>query len=1097
MKSGTPASNAVLTISDCGNIISNSTFQDRVYYATQTDLMCKPKACADGSAPTTCKIPQVCVAKAKWPKECATATKCDVSVCGGCAPIFLNDVGSRTCATCPDFATPTICRENPCDYSSKNSLQCANSASASFCLPSTCGGCKAQWYDTYGRPVCFSSSCSTTTVNFGKGAASLGFSVVNGLCKPVKGKKAPFPLFKDASQCTANCICVDNGLVDFGTCGQNLGFTLVMGACKSVQGCPERKTPLKMTFFDSLASCTTACPNPTAPIKQAASVAAIVTTATAATAVAAFQVQCPPGITQKACENPCLRARLPLCAEARGKDVICVADYCGNCTAKWLLNNQPFLCPSTQACTGSANCCTNTGTAPRDCTAFPCDVKTCGGATTCTVDPCRQCTPIFKDAQGREIPPSMCRGDINPSAFIKCESGDATCCKSGFRPLPCDIPPALLNNTCASLDCGNIVFKDRSCFADPCDSCSLQVRNARNLTITDQCQMTLPADVCTKVRCPAMTIPNCTARPPQCGDRNLVCIKDQCACQWRWYSVDMRAPSLECAAALQICWALTDCPTNYECDEIPAMQAQLSPEIAKQFICTQEICSCRPVLTPPVYGIRQPCGAADPNCCPDGLLKAQCSVQQAQWTCSQLTCDGATPDQCRPDGCNQCQLDVLDKAQQIISKGKCRLELDAQMKTACAKVQCPASSRTAACSPRPSCYPSDWALNCIVDPCSCRSLWVDQDIRSNIAPPCRNQIVAKCLTPEECPQNFECTDITPEIAARLDPQVKASLVCIQEPCTCRPISTSPNMLPPGFRLPCKGAKCCADGKGPLVCPAEITALACPTVQCQGVKISSCDSDGCNNCAIKLTGPNGTPIAPTLCRLPLNESSICPGTVCPPMNNAPNCGPRPSACPADWNLRCIRDPCVCSRSIWVDEDLRIAETACATAVEPPCATTCPTQFSCPGLNSPFRCIQERCTCRPIVDPLSMMAQQTLQMGQGPQMGGPQGKGQMGGPQGKGQMGGPQGKGQMIGGPQGKGQMIGGPQGTGQMMGGPQGKGQPMGGPQSKGQMMGPQGKGQMMGGPQGPMMGSPQGQMMMGGPSRGQMGVQNRTAPTAP
>jgi len=124
-----------------------------------------------------------------------------------------------------------------------------------------------------------------------------------------------------------------------------------------------------------------------------------------------------------------------------------------------------------------------------------------------------------------------------------------------------------------------------------------------------------------------------------------------------------------------------------------------------------------------------------------------------------------------------------------------------------------------------------------------------------------------------------------------------------------------------------------------------------------------------------------------------------------MNTAPNCGARPSACPADWNLRCIRDPCVCSRSIWVDEDLRIAEPACTAAVEPACATSCPTQFSCPGLAPPLKCIQERCTCRPIVDPLSIpqvdprLIAQQMQMQMGGQMGpqGQMGQGQMG-PQG---------------------------------------------------------------------------------------------------
>jgi hypothetical protein len=278
-------------------------------------------------------------------------------------------------------------------------------------------------------------------------------------------------------------------------------------------------------------------------------------------------------------------------------------------------------------------------------------------------------------------------------------------------------------------------------------------------------------------------------------------------------------------------------------------------------------------------------------------------------------------------------------------------------------------------------------------------MWIDQDVRTSLSPQCSKQIATPCMKPEDCPKDFECSDVTPDALARMDPATKKALVCIQEPCTCRPVTTNPAMLPPGFRLPCKGDKCCTDGKGPAVCPPQLAQISCGVVKCGDTAIGSCEADGCNGCNIKVTGKNGKVIDPANCRLPLNESAICPGVVCPPASGAPQCGPRPSQCPNDWKLRCIRDPCVCTRSIWVDEDLRIAEPACTTALQPQCASSCPTQFSCPGLNPPLRCIQEPCTCRPIVDPASIPQMQPggqmMQPGQpGGQMGQP--GGQMGQP-----------------------------------------------------------------------------------------------------
>lgn len=112
-----------------------------------------------------------------------------------------------------------------------------------------------------------------------------------------------------------------------------------------------------------------------------------------------------------------------------------------------------------------------------------------------------------------------------------------------------------------------------------------------------------------------------------------------------------------------------------------------------------------------------------------------------------------------------------------------------------------------------------------------------------------------------------------------------------------------------------------------------------------------------------------------CSLPADESLLCPTVTCPETDDEPNCGAWPDVCPTDWKLRCVTDPCTCTSSIWLDEDVRITSQECVAAIQPQCVTTCPEEFYCEELSefpadSGVECIQELCTCKPILDPSSV-------------------------------------------------------------------------------------------------------------------------------
>jgi len=480
-------------------------------------------------------------------------------------------------------------------------------------------------------------------------------------------------------------------------------------------------------------------------------------------------------------------------------------------------------------------------------------------------------------------------------------------------------------------------------------------------------------NVCPGVTCPDMGEPACGPKPTVCGEGwNLKCIVDRCACKWRWFSADIRAPSASCSAALQQCTPQDQCPKEFECDapESDPLIASLDPKVLSQLECSQDQCTCRPIYTAPSTGVRTVCEPDSPGCCEDGLLPSpQCSAAEAQQACTRVVCEGVEADSCVADGCQSCGLTIWDADANQIDSTKCKVNVIDELADACGGVVCPDEViQNANCPPRPSCYPDDWKLECILNPCTCRTMWVSEDVR-RVPATCSATIVPEPVDSKDCPKEFSCLQASADTEARVPDEVEDAMICVQEPGSCRPVQALPEWLPPGFRLPCKESECCEDGEGPLVCPRQNAETACEFVLCDGIKPATCASDGCDQCNIVYLNEKNQPYDLAKCAVPFDSSAYCPGVSCENIEPTEDCPSRPDTCPGDWKLKCVQDPCSCFRKIWVDEDVRLSSTECSSAIVPACVAPddCPKNFECENLPFGGRCIQEPCTCRPVVIP----------------------------------------------------------------------------------------------------------------------------------
>mmetsp|Transcript_20443 Transcript_20443/g.28749 ORF Transcript_20443/g.28749 Transcript_20443/m.28749 type:complete len:1085 (+) Transcript_20443:25-3279(+) len=989
------AATPTITVNKNTRSVTDLSIEDKRFLVTQTDH-CKPRKRCAGKVATNCKKAQICGNKAKFSQKCKAAATCQVNMCD-CTPIFKDASKKTVCEdeVCSNGLKKMTCASNPCDgWQAQNPC-----AEATQCVVDRCGGCSAVLTNDLGVAVCEAKASNfncrdVSKFNFGKRNAPkskvFGFANLNGQCKQVKGLfSGSVNFFANKKLCMDTCRCQDHTHVDLGKCDKVLGFGVLDGKCQQIKGCPALKKSVRIALFPNRKACADACP---AQEEEAAAAPIIINininnnnapapvAAPAAVDNPVASGRCPGGLGALQCEDQCADAPVPTCPESRNKPLVCVTDSCGSCSAKWLLNGKPFSCPADQSCrAGTVGCCPFTNQKQLSCSQYQCNAADCKDAVRCEMDPCNNCAPVFFDSNNRPISNALCRFAELPSAQT-CRPGDADCCDSGFQPVQC---PLTTMSECPPLKCQGAV--PAKCKSDGCNKCALQIFDINGKQIDkDKCEYLPTFDICSKVQCPADNgEPDCGPVPEACSGVAVQCVKYPCTCTWNWVITDIRfnpqqvGPWNGCSAALQEstpCVTPDKCPKQFACEEPDAeLVSQVDPLILKQLVCVQQPCTCQPILQPPKDNFRMPCeGQAD--CCPDGLESLECPYEQASWTCSKVSCGDRQARNCVADGCNQCALKIFDAEEVQIPHQQCSVRLDEEIASMCSKVVCPTDPASMTCPPRPACYPEDWKLDCIVDPCSCRAIWIDQDVRSKIE--CADQLRPACVEPQDCPKEYQCQDLDPEIMANLGSDVLKTLICVQEPCTCRPIFTTPDLLPAGFRLPCLEGACCADGQGPAVCNPSHASQTCARAECSGSAVGKCVADGCNQCNVAILDAAGRQLPSGQCRLPLDISGICPNVECPRLDTPITCGPKPAACGDDWNLRCIRDPCVCNRFIWVDEDIRFASTECTEALVPPCvpASQCPSSgWACPnGIPQEF-CMQEPCTCRPVPTPNFNMQQ----------------------------------------------------------------------------------------------------------------------------
>jgi hypothetical protein len=148
--------NAVTITATCNDVRASPDPADRVYMAGTMEKCGKAAKCADGTKPVMCKAKQVCGPKSKFTQACSSAHTCSVNQCGGCSPVYADRSKQPTCVdTCPGGSPRTVCTANPCTGADTQGLP----ATVAFCLPDTCGGCKAKFYDIFGRAVEAAPSC--------------------------------------------------------------------------------------------------------------------------------------------------------------------------------------------------------------------------------------------------------------------------------------------------------------------------------------------------------------------------------------------------------------------------------------------------------------------------------------------------------------------------------------------------------------------------------------------------------------------------------------------------------------------------------------------------------------------------------------------------------------------------------------------------------------------------------------------------------------------------------------------------------------------------------------------------------------------------
>eukprot|EP00463_Aulacantha_scolymantha_P003687 TRINITY_DN4572_c0_g1_i1.p1 TRINITY_DN4572_c0_g1~~TRINITY_DN4572_c0_g1_i1.p1 ORF type:complete len:182 (-),score=34.40 TRINITY_DN4572_c0_g1_i1:150-695(-) len=166
------------------------------------------------------------------------------------------------------------------------------------------------------------------------------------------------------------------------------------------------------------------------------------------------------------------------------------------------------------------------------------------------------------------------------------------------------------------------------------------------------------------------------------------------------------------------------------------------------------------------------------------------------------------------------------------------------------------------CGPSPPGCPLDWNARCVIDPCSCKPIWMNEDIRTP-SDACLHSLIAKCVPEDECPMEFECLPSKENFKDTYNLPPEYDVQCVMETCTCMPswkiyeVNSGPLVIP-GFHQKCTEdePKCCKPGDyKPNNCTSMIKPSQdrCKSMRCVGVKVNrqTCTiMDPCDDCNIK-------------------------------------------------------------------------------------------------------------------------------------------------------------------------------------------------------------------------------------------------------
>jgi hypothetical protein len=307
-------------------------------------------ACPDGSTPVNCLVNPCQFASC----PAVAGATCVADYCGGCnARWILNGLEvTHQCEGCSDGSQPVNCLVDPCQTATCPSVNGAT------CVANYCGGCNAQWF-LNGHDV--TEQCQ---------GCSDGSVPVNCLVNPCD---------------TATCPAINGATCVADYCGGCNARWLQNGddVTNQCQGCQDGSRPVRCKVNPCQGS---SCP----AVAGATCVADYCGGCNAHWVLNGQEVTdrcqgaCPDGSSPVNClVIPCQFASCPAVAGAT-----CVADYCGGCNARWILNGLEV----THQCQGCPG-----GSLPVNCLIDPCQVNTCPSLPTasCVADYCGGCNARF------------------------------------------------------------------------------------------------------------------------------------------------------------------------------------------------------------------------------------------------------------------------------------------------------------------------------------------------------------------------------------------------------------------------------------------------------------------------------------------------------------------------------------------------------------------------------------------------------------------------------------------------------------------------------------------------------------------------------